>query len=296
MARKSKSGAANSEFDKLPPMKDRAPTPSNLFSFSRIKCFRQCPLRYRYRYIQGLKETFRSIESFLGSTVHDVLEWMYLERDRGSTPDEPKILEQFAKLWSTSRDDDIAIVRIGDNEESYLKLGREMLIRFFRDTFERDQSETVALEQRLSMRLSKEVVFTGFADRIGRTDQGRLFVVDYKTSRNEGNGAEFSEGLQAPLYAACVLRDSDEDEVLAGYHYLRHGTTRWQQINGERTTLLLERFLDLANEAEAAGEFPARPGILCAWCGFNSMCPAANVPERYSGGLRHAEKSARRLF
>jgi putative RecB family exonuclease len=253
-------------------------------------------LRYRYRYLQGIKEAFRSIESFLGNTVHDVLEWMYAERDRGSTTDESTTLEKFASLWSSTCDGDVAIVRVDDNEESYLKLGREMLIRFFRDTFERDQSETVALEQRLSVRLSKEVVFTGFADRVGRMDQGRLFVVDYKTSRNEGTGSEFSEGLQAPLYAACVLRDTGEDEVLAGYHYLRHGTTRWQQIDDERATQLFERFLELANEAEAAGDFPARPGILCAWCGFNALCPAADVPERYSGGLRHAERSGRRLF
>jgi putative RecB family exonuclease len=277
-------------------MNDRAPTPSNVFSFSRIKCFHQCPLRYRYRYLQGLTEAFRSIESFLGNAVHDVLEWMYAERDRGSAIDESAILDKFASLWSNVRDGDIAIVRVDDDEKAYLKLGREMLVRFFRETFERDQSETVALEKRLSVRLSKQVVFTGFADRIGRTDQGRLFVVDYKTSRNEGTVSEFSEGLQAPLYAACVLRDTGEDEVLAGYHYLRHGTTRWQRIDEGRATLLLERFLDLANQAEAAGEFPARPGILCAWCGFNALCPAADVPERYSGGLRHAERSARRLF
>jgi putative RecB family exonuclease len=279
-------------------MNDRnlAPTPSNVYSFSRIKCFHQCPLRYRYRYLQGLKEAFRSIESFLGNAVHDVLEWLYAERDRGSRADEATMLERFAAGWSEERDDSVAIVRIDDAEESYLKLGREMLVRFLHDTFARDRSETVALEQRLSVRLSDSVVFTGFADRIGRTEQGSLFVVDYKTSKNEGDGSEFSEGLQAPLYAACALRDRDEKEVLAGYHYLRHGTTRWQQVDCDRAAHLLGRFLDLANEAEAAGDFPARPGILCAWCGFNAQCPAADVPERFSGGLSHAEKIARRLF
>jgi putative RecB family exonuclease len=273
-----------------------APTPNNVYSFSRIKCFHQCPLRYRYRYLQGLKETFRSIESFLGNMVHDTLEWMYAERDRGSATDETSMLEKFAAGWSASRDDSVTIIRVDDDEEYYLKLGREMLVRFLHNTFDRDRSETVALEQRLSLRLSDTIVFTGFADRVGRTDQGRLFVVDYKTSKKEGTGSEFSEGLQAPLYAACVLREHGEGEVLAGYHYLRHGTTRWQTVDRERATQLLERFLDLANEAEAAGDFPARPGILCAWCGFNAECPAADVPDRFCGGLRHAEKMARRLF
>ena len=273
-----------------------APTPGNAYSFSRIKCLHQCPLRYRYRYLQGLKEAFRSIESYLGNAVHDVLEWLYAERHRGREPDESTMLSRLAAGWTENFDDTVAIVRIEDSEEMYLKTGREMLIRFFQETFARDRSETVALEQRLSTRLSNAVVFTGYADRIGRTEQGRLFVIDYKTSKKEGDGSEFSEGLQAPLYAACVLGDQGEEEALAGYHYLRHGTTRWQQVDGERAAQLLERFLDLANEAAAAGEFPARPGILCAWCGFNAQCPAAEVPDRFSGGLRRAERNGRRLL
>ena len=276
--------------------RDLAPTPGNVYSFSRVKCFQQCPLRYRFRYAQGLKEAFRSIESFLGNAVHDILEWMYRQRDLGVATNESTMLERFADRWSSDRDETVAIVRVDDQEEQYLKLGREMLSRFLRDTFANDHSETVALEKRLSLRLSDSIVFTGFADRIGRTEQGRLFVIDYKTSKNEGDGSEFSEGLQAPLYAACVLRQHGDDEALAGYHYLRHGTTRWQQIDADRAEGLLARFLDLATEAEAAGDFPARPGILCAWCGFNAQCPAAEVPDRFSGGLRHAERAARRLF
>ena len=121
-------------------------------------------------------------------------------------------------------------------------------------------------------------------------------MIDYKTSKSEGNGSEFSEGLQAPLYAACVLRHHDEEEALAGYHYLRHGTTRWQQVDRDRATDLLNRFLELVEETNSAADFPARPGILCAWCGFNAEFPAADVADRFSGGLHHAEKMGRRLL
>ncbi|MFV2072137.1 MAG: RecB family exonuclease [Thermoanaerobaculales bacterium] len=266
-----------------------SPTPRNLFSFSRLKTFNQCPVRYRYRYLKGLKEAFRSIESYVGNAVHDVLEWLYAERDRSGSPSNEVMLERFSARWEEGWSDDVAIVRVGDESGKYLRLGREMLDRFRRETFARDRSETVALEQRLSVRLSPNVVFTGFADRVGRTDRGKLFVIDYKTSRSEGDASEFSEGLQAPLYAACVLEHHGESEALAGYHYLRHGTTHWQRIDSERAQGLLGRFLELAEEAEAAAEFPARPGILCAWCGFNAMCPDADVPEAFAGGLRIAE-------
>ena len=273
-----------------------APTPSNMYSFSRVKTFHQCPLRYRFRYIEGRKEAFRSIESFLGNVVHDVLEWLYAERDDGCDPVEDAVLEEFARRWADGRDHTVTAIRIADEDDTYLRLGREMLARFFRETFARDRSQTVALEQRLSVRLSDSVLFTGFADRVGRTDKGRLFVIDYKTSKSEGNGSEFSEGLQAPLYAACVLRHHDEDEALAGYHYLRHGSTRWQQVDRDRADQLLQRFLDLVQEVEAAGDYPAEPGILCAWCGFNAICPSAQVPDSLSGGQRRAEEMGRRLL
>ena len=269
----------------------RAPTPSNAYSFSRLKSFRQCPMQYRFRYLEGLRESFRSIESYLGNAVHDILEWLYSERDRGSDPDEAAMLDRFADRWQQGLDDTVVVIRIEENPETYLRLGREMLARFHRDTFARDRSETVSLEQRLSLKLSDEVMFTGFADRVGRTEKGRLFVIDYKSSRSEGNGSEFSEGLQAPLYAACVLQHHGEKEALAGYHYLRHGTTRWQQVDTARAQRLMERFLELVGETEAAAEFPARPGILCAWCGFNAHCPAAEVPDRFAGGLRYAQSA-----
>jgi putative RecB family exonuclease len=266
----------------------RTPTPSNLWSFSRLKTFDQCALRYQYRYLQGHKEAFRSIESFLGNVVHDVLEWLYKERDQDAKPGLEATLEQFAEGWTESRGDDVAIIRIGDEEEKYLRLGREMLDRFHRGSFTRDRSRTVSLEKRLTVRLSPHVVFTGFADRVGRTENGRLFVVDYKTSRSEGDSSEFSEGLQAPLYAACLLDEHRDDEALAGYHYLRHGTTRWQAVDRARSHVLLERARELATLADRATDFPARPGILCAWCGFNAVCPQAQVPEGLSGGQRLA--------
>jgi putative RecB family exonuclease len=272
------------------PESGRAPTPRNQFSFSRVKTFHQCPLRYRYRYLKGIKEAFRSIESFMGTVVHDVLEWLYAERDGGASPTLDAALEALADRWSAGLTDEVTVIRCSDNLDAYLVTAREILERFHRGAFDRDRSRTVALEQRLNHRLSDEIVFTGFADRIGRTETGRLFVVDYKTSKKEGNPSEFSEGLQAPLYAACALQNRDDTEALAGYHYLRHDSTSWQTVTAERAAELLDRFRQLAEETNAATEFEPRPGVLCAWCGFNAICPAAEVPAALSGGLERARE------
>ena len=266
------------------------PTPRNQFSFSRVKTYHQCPLRYRYRYLKGFKEAFRSIESYLGNIVHDVLEWMYEERERSESPSLESALQLLADRWTAGLNEEITVIRGSDRVDAYLITGREMLERFHQGTFRTDRSRTIALEQRLNHKLTDEIVFTGFADRIGRTETGRLFVVDYKTSKKEGDASEFSEGLQAPLYAACAMRSYDDDEALAGYHYLRHESTSWQSVDTDRAQQLLDRFQQLAAEVNSATEFEPRPGILCAWCGFNAICRSAEVPEKLSGGLEKARE------
>jgi RecB family exonuclease len=195
-----------------------------------------------------------------------------------------------ADRWSHGLREEITVIRCKDHMDAYLVTGREMLERFYRGTFQRDRSQTVALEQRLNHKLTDEIVFTGFADRIGRTENGRLFVIDYKTSKKEGDPSEFSEGLQAPLYAACAMLRNGDEEALAGYHYLRHDNTRWQSIDSQRAGDLLDRFRELAEAVNSATAFEPRPGILCAWCGFNAICPAADVPAALSGGLEKARQ------
>ncbi len=269
--------------------KGSRPTPRNLYSFSRVKTYHHCPARYRFRYLQGMAEAFRSIESFVGQTVHAALEWLYLERTAGRQPSRAGAAEALEADWAARWGGDVAIVRAGGDLVRYRDGAHAMVARFFRGVFERDRSETLALEQRVSFRIDDSLRFTGVVDRVGRTAGGRLFVVDYKTSTAVGDPSDFSEGLQAPLYAACQLERHDADEAMAGYHYLRHGTTSWHRVDRDQATRAVARFARLAGEAATATEFPARPGPLCAWCGFNHRCPDARVPDHLAGGLRLAE-------
>ena len=260
------------------------PAPRNQFSFSRLKTFEQCPLRYRYRYLKGLPEGFRSVESFVGTVVHEVLEWLYATRRDSADPTPAHSRDELATRWDERWTGDVAVVRAGRDVDVYRREAEEMLLRYVTGAFRRDRSSTVALEQRFTVPLRGRFRFTGIADRVGRTPKGRLFVVDYKTSRSLGNSGDYSEGLQAPLYAVCALRHHRSDDALSGYHYLRHEETRWRRIDRDGCDPLLARAAALVERADAATEFPARPGPLCAWCGYNAICDAARVPQELSGG------------
>jgi len=48
-----------------------------IYSHSRLAAFEQCPLRFKFQYIDKLKPDIKqSIEGFLGNKVHDTLEWI----------------------------------------------------------------------------------------------------------------------------------------------------------------------------------------------------------------------------
>jgi putative RecB family exonuclease len=49
-----------------------------IYSHSRLRCFEQCPARFKFQYIDKVEtEEEQSVEAFLGSRVHETLEKLY---------------------------------------------------------------------------------------------------------------------------------------------------------------------------------------------------------------------------
>ena len=48
-----------------------------IYSHSRMEAFKSCPLKYKFNYIDRIKREEESIETFLGSRFHKVMEKIY---------------------------------------------------------------------------------------------------------------------------------------------------------------------------------------------------------------------------
>ena len=55
-------------------------------SHSAIMTYQQCPLRYRFKYINGLPETVVSSGLIFGGAIHSALEFQFTERLCGNEP------------------------------------------------------------------------------------------------------------------------------------------------------------------------------------------------------------------
>jgi putative RecB family exonuclease len=74
-----------------------------LYSHSRLGMFENCPLQYKFNYIDKIKREEESIEAFLGSRFHEVMEKLYQGlRFRVYTLEE--LLSYYEDQWSEKKE------------------------------------------------------------------------------------------------------------------------------------------------------------------------------------------------
>ena len=85
-----------------------------VYSYSRLTTHAECPRKYRLKYLDRVKESFRSIEAHLGHAVHAALAWLYTTRESAFGPDRRSLLDKFDAEWSNGLDDGIKLIRRDD--------------------------------------------------------------------------------------------------------------------------------------------------------------------------------------
>jgi len=84
------------------------------YSHSRISTFEQCRYRYKLQYIDKLESGPKTIEAFMGTTVHSALEKLYRDLGFQKTNTLEELLSHYDKEWKTNFTEGILI-----NKEEY---------------------------------------------------------------------------------------------------------------------------------------------------------------------------------
>lgn len=252
-------------------------TGAELFSFSRVTTFEQCARRYRYRYVDGVREAFQSIEAFMGQQVHATVEWLFQEKAAGRVPavDDAvrRYCDGFDRAHAAARPG-LRVVKQGTRVEEYRRSGAEMLADFHRTRFVPDDMETLGLERRFEMELGDGRRFQGFIDRLARARDGTVHIVDYKTGGRPPTAFGGKDGDQLEAYAVAVFAETDADELVLMLEYLRTGRTLTRRIGRGEVEEKARRLRARVTVAAEATAWPPTPGTLCDWCGFNDLCEA----------------------
>lgn len=253
------------------------------FSFSRVTTFEQCARRYRYRYVDGVREAFQSIEAFMGQQVHAAVEWLFTEKGEGRTPRVDEAVKfysaSFDGAWAEARGG-LKVIKKGTAVEDYRRSGAEMLVDFHRTRFLGDTLETVGLEKHFVLDVQPGRRFQGFIDRLARDGDGVLHIIDYKTGGRPPIRFGGKDGDQLEAYAVAMFAETDAAELVLRLEYLRNGSTQTRRVRRDESAETARRLAARIQVAAEANVFPPTPGTLCDWCGFNDLCEAYGTRSR----------------
>jgi ATP-dependent helicase/nuclease subunit B len=282
-------------------------TAERSISPTRLETWASCGYRYYLGNVLGLSDRDEP-ERVLdispldrGSGVHLALEQFLLEViDTGPpAPDEPWTPAHRARLRAIAEDVFADYERRGRTGRAvHWRLAKADVLALLNEFLTKDDAYRAAARATpvrvelpfglkgaepvvLTLPDGRELRFRGFADRVDRADDGRLFVSDYKTGRGSkyegiGDNDPVSEGrtLQLGLYAEAAIQQLGADAATAVYwmvdtkaNFERHGYD-WDDIRRQR-------FLDVTTaiiDGIEGGIFPLVPGEWDSWRGTHSEC------------------------
>ncbi|MDA2916048.1 PD-(D/E)XK nuclease family protein [Nitrospinae bacterium AH_259_B05_G02_I21] len=248
-----------------------------LYSHSRLGTFESCPYKYKLRYIDRVEvEDFETVETFLGSLVHEVLEKLYKDLLNGKENNLEELLEFYEQEWERQCSPDIIVVKEGFTPENYREVGRQCLRDYYDQHHPFTDGKTVGIEERILIDLdeSGRYKLQGYMDRLVDKGAGVYEIHDYKTSSRLPTQADADKDQQLALYQLAVQEMwPDVKEVRLAWHYLRFGKMIVSTRTAEQLEELRQETIEAIQTIEAATEFEPVKSVLCGWCEYKPICP-----------------------
>lgn len=249
------------------------------FSHSRLKTLETCPRQYEYRYVKKEPEAFTSVEAFLGSRVHECLAWLYQSRMEGTSPPQDQAVERFLAFYDGKLSPRIKVIKSDDSIEARRAAGVAMIERFHETVFRLDRSETLALESKIRLELDEEVGYLGILDRVARSAEGLLRIVDFKTGKRVPDELDDATAQQLRSYGWLYMEQHPDDRVELRYRYLINGRKLGETMGREDGAEIAESIRGQIARARSCTAFPPKTSALCRWCGYRDVCDVSGFCE-----------------
>lgn len=247
-------------------------SPAHL-SPSSIGTWQQCPLRFRYSRLDRIPEPSTQAQ-ILGSFVHEVLEYLYMEPAEERTQATARRLS--AKLWGEKWEKEVEVLSLTDSELHKFRWQSWWCIETLWAMEDPAKVELAGVEQKLEMKVG-DAKLLGILDRYNHDEDGRVVISDYKTGKKPIQRYEGEKRFQLTVYADLVQSTFNEPVSAAELLYLKEGI-RWTIHPSEDDVLKMrEVVMNVWSEIQtscASGSFEARLSKLCNWCNYKSFCPA----------------------
>ena len=261
-------------------------------SHSSISTYRECPLRYGFRYVERLPGEVRPGQYAFGSSVHRAFEVFVRERIRARADG---LGDPGPELLRVTVDGELDASGLTPDEIAEARLrAAPVLARFLAMDAGRG-AVPVAVELGFGVPVSVPgqidgVRFVGYLDRVDRAPDGSTEIVDYKTGRpRDQANVDRDRQLTAYAFAAArgALRDPATGQTLppasrVGLYFADVGTLVWTTRDEDQLAAFEADLVETVGRIRSR-DFPARPERRrCDWCEYGKTCSESAV--RAPGG------------
>ena len=239
-----------------------------VWSYSRIKCFEDCPYRFYLKYINGCREIPQFYASY-GSFMHKLIEEFY----KGIITKE----EMLTKFLFGFQENVLGQRPKESTVEKYIQLGVEYLKNFSPFPY-----NMVAVEKKVEFELGGKK-FIGFIDYLGEKN-GEYYIVDNKSRELKPRSGrkkptvkdqELDEMLkQLYLYAAAIKEEYGKFPKALCFNCFKNGVFIEEPFVEEKYNKTVEWFLKTIDDIADENDFlPYLDFFGCNYiCGVNNEC------------------------
>ena len=255
-------------------------TGRDYISWSALSTFRTCPLKYKFRYVDGLPEESVSSALVFGSGIHSAVEQHYQAILSGEEqPDVERLMFVYRSAWLPHEPD---AIQFGSSETrgSLDALATRMLTAFLNSPAASVRGRVLGVEEEI-----RGMLVEGVPDLFGRVDlltedSDSLVVTDIKTSRGRWSQEQVEDsGEQLLLYSHLASEISPGKKIATRFLVL---TKTKEPVIGEhvrevepvavkRTLAGVER---VWRAIESGVFYPAPSVMSCSSCGYRAACRA----------------------
>jgi putative RecB family exonuclease len=240
-----------------------------------VTSFRDCALAFRFTAIERLPDP-ATVWTVKGTLVHAALEQLFWNHPQGGRSPKAARAELHSAWEALHEDADyLSLGLTADDAEAFLADAEQLVDNYFQ-VEDPDEITPVGIELTLEAQLGG-VRLRGILDRLDRTPDGELVVIDYKTGRAPGPAYVQGKLTGVQTYALLCQEVLGRRPVQVKLLHLKEPTVitaepSEQGLRGQRTkTLAVWSAIERACRTE---DFRPRTGPLCRFCRFRDFCPA----------------------
>jgi len=241
---------------------------------SSVSAFKDCPLAFRFSYIERLPEP-PSAPASKGTLVHRALELLMCRPAAERTVDAALVDLEQARL-ELAVHPEFAELDLTEAEWASFHADAEVLVRRYFELEDPTTVNPIGLELKLAAEVGR-VTLRGIIDRLELDADGELVVTDYKTGSVPSEMYENTRLAGVHIYALLCERMLGRRPARVQLYFLSKpeaiiARPTEQSVTGvERKTTAVWSAIARACERD---DFRPHPGPLCQYCTFKPYCPA----------------------